>query len=86
VQSVAGAAPFVVDLAEKQILCPDGRAIAFAISDHEREALLLGLDDIGLTERHLSEIEQWETRSRSSLPFLQDFRIAPFNASDKPSQ
>jgi 3-isopropylmalate/(R)-2-methylmalate dehydratase small subunit len=86
VQSVAGAAPFVVDLAEKRILCPDGRALAFDISDHEREALLLGLDDIGLTERHLSEIEQWESTSRSSLPFLQDFRIAPFNASNKPSQ
>jgi 3-isopropylmalate/(R)-2-methylmalate dehydratase small subunit len=86
VQDVAGAAPFVVDLAEKHILCPDGRALAFAISDHEREALLLGLDDIGLTERHVSDIEQWENTSRRSLPFLQDFRIAPFNTSNKPSQ
>jgi 3-isopropylmalate/(R)-2-methylmalate dehydratase small subunit len=86
VQDVAGAAPFVVDLADKRILCPNGRAVAFDISDHEREALLLGLDDIGLTERHVSEIEQWETASRGSLPFLQDFRIAPFNRSNKPSQ
>lgn len=86
VQSVAGASAFVVDLEEKRILCPDGRALAFDIGDHEREALLLGLDDIGLTERHLSEIEQWERASRTSLPFLQDFRIAPFNASNKPSQ
>jgi 3-isopropylmalate/(R)-2-methylmalate dehydratase small subunit len=86
VQSTAGATPFVVNLEEKRIVYPDGHALAFDISDHERDALLLGLDDIGLTERHLSEIEQWETRSRSSLPFLQDFRIAPFNASDKPSQ
>jgi 3-isopropylmalate/(R)-2-methylmalate dehydratase small subunit len=86
VQKVAGATPFVVDLAEKRILCPDGRGLAFDISDHEREALLLGLDDIGLTERHVNEIEQWENTSRSRLPFLQDFRIAPFNTSNKPSQ
>jgi 3-isopropylmalate/(R)-2-methylmalate dehydratase small subunit len=86
VQSVKGGAPFVVNLEEKRIRCPDGRAIAFDISDHEREALMLGLDDIGLTERHVSDIEQWENTSRRSLPFLQDFRIAPFNTSDKPSQ
>jgi 3-isopropylmalate/(R)-2-methylmalate dehydratase small subunit len=79
VQSVAGAAPFVVDLQEKRIVRPDGRAIAFEISAHEREALLLGLDDIGLTERHLAEIEQWESTARHSLPFLQDFKIAPLS-------
>jgi 3-isopropylmalate/(R)-2-methylmalate dehydratase small subunit len=86
VQSVAGASPFVVDLEERRIVYPDGRSVTFDISDHEREALLLGLDDIGLTERHLSEIERWESTSRDSLPFLQDFRIAPFDPSNKPSQ
>jgi 3-isopropylmalate/(R)-2-methylmalate dehydratase small subunit len=76
---VAGSAPFEISLVEQRIVCPGGRVLDFEINNHEREALMLGLDDIGLTERHLEDIAQWERASRRTLPLLQDFSILPAN-------
>jgi len=69
VVSVDGAAPFTVDLEAQQILCPDGRALAFAMPAHERTALLEGLDDIAQTLKHADAIAAWERHS--SRPYLQ---------------
>ncbi len=66
-----GIGTFGADLREQRITGPDGFAFGFAIDTHEREALLEGLDDIGLTLRFLPEIEAWERRTREQAPHLQ---------------
>ena len=62
---------FGADLRSQRVTAPGGVAFPFAIDAHEREALLEGLDDIGLTLRFLPEIEAWERRTREQAPHLQ---------------
>jgi 3-isopropylmalate/(R)-2-methylmalate dehydratase small subunit len=42
--------------------------VPFEIDDYTRWRLLEGLDDIGLTERHLDDVEAFESRRPSWLP------------------
>lgn len=67
----ANGAPFTVDLEACEIRGPDGYACGFDIAPFERVALLEGLDDIGLTQKHLAEIEAWEARTKAERPFMQ---------------
>jgi len=71
VVAVDGAGPFQVDLEAQTIVAPDGTRFAFPIAAADRETLLRGLDDIGLTLVHGEEIERWETRTRTELPWAQ---------------
>lgn len=66
-----GAAPFTVDLVALRIRGPGGPDIAFEISAADRMRLLEGLDDIGMTLRHLEEIVDWERRAAALQPWLQ---------------
>ena len=59
-EHVDGAEPFTVDLQACEISGPAGLRIPFAIDPGARIALLEGLDDVGLTLRHLDLIEAWE--------------------------
>ena len=59
-EHVDGAEPFTVDLQACEISGPAGLRIRFAIDPGARIALLEGLDDVGLTLRHLDLIEAWE--------------------------
>jgi 3-isopropylmalate dehydratase small subunit len=74
VVAVDGSAPYTVDLSAQRITCPDGSAIAFEVSAAERTALLEGLDDIGLTLKHASDISQWESDAAAKRPWLQHLR------------
>jgi 3-isopropylmalate/(R)-2-methylmalate dehydratase small subunit len=56
-----------VDLQEKRVTYGD-TTVPFEIDDYTRWRLLEGLDDVGLTERHLSEIEDFEARRPAWLP------------------
>ncbi len=71
VVAVNGAAPYTVDLRTQRIAGPDGREIPFEIAPGERDGLLKGLDDIGLTLEYADRIAQWEHRTREDLPWLQ---------------
>jgi len=71
VVAAAGTRTFGADLRSQQVTAPDGSAFRFDIDAHERQALLEGLDDIGLTLRFLPEIEAWEKSTRESAPQLQ---------------
>jgi 3-isopropylmalate/(R)-2-methylmalate dehydratase small subunit len=51
-----------VDLEECRITDPDGFSASFAIDEFQRHCLLNGLDDIGLTLQHESEISAYENR------------------------
>jgi 3-isopropylmalate dehydratase small subunit len=64
-----GAGAFDVDLEAQTIVAPDGTRFAFPLPAADRETLLRGLDDIGLTLVHAGEIAGWETRSRTEMPW-----------------
>jgi 3-isopropylmalate/(R)-2-methylmalate dehydratase small subunit len=61
------ALPVTVDLVEREVRWAD-RAVAFEIDDYTRWRLLEGLDDIGLTERHLDDIDAFEATRPSWKP------------------
>ena len=56
-----------VDLQEKRVT-HGGHGVPFDVDDYTRWRLLEGLDDVGLTERHLADIEDFETRRPAWLP------------------
>jgi 3-isopropylmalate/(R)-2-methylmalate dehydratase small subunit len=62
------AAEITVDLAGRQVRCPAVLSAPFEIDDYTRWRLMEGLDDIGLTLRHVSEITTFERRRPSWLP------------------
>ncbi len=68
---VDGREPFTVDLESCEIRGPRGYRCTFAIAPGERTALLEGLDDIGVTSKHLDAIRAWEARTAKERPYLQ---------------
>jgi 3-isopropylmalate/(R)-2-methylmalate dehydratase small subunit len=62
-----------VDLEAKQVGYDDV-TVAFDIDDYTRWRLLEGLDDVGLTERNLPDIEAFEAGRPSWLPHAQPVR------------
>jgi 3-isopropylmalate/(R)-2-methylmalate dehydratase small subunit len=59
-----------VDLEAKEVRY-GAVTVSFDIDDYTRWRLLEGLDDVGLTERHLADIEQFEARRPAWLPRAQ---------------
>jgi 3-isopropylmalate/(R)-2-methylmalate dehydratase small subunit len=65
----ASGAPLTVDLHAKAITAPDGRVAAFDIDALRREALLHGLDDIGLTLKDDALVREWQRADRMRRPW-----------------
>jgi len=63
-------AQVTVDLEAQQVVGPDGAAHRFEIDPAQRERLLKGLDEAGLILQHLDEIESYEARQRTDMPWL----------------
>lgn len=61
--------PVSVDLVDQSIHCGDV-ACTFTLDPNTRWRLLNGRDDIGLTELHLDEITEYESRRRVNRPSL----------------
>jgi 3-isopropylmalate/(R)-2-methylmalate dehydratase small subunit len=61
------ATPVTVDLQTKQVTYGDV-TVPFEIDDYTRWRLLEGLDDVGLTERNLGDIETYEANRPAWLP------------------
>lgn len=59
-----------VDLEGQRVTSPGGIQAHFEIDTHAKTNLLQGLDDIGLTLKHTSEIAAFEQRQQKSLPWL----------------
>ena len=57
------------DLREQVLTLPDGRRVEFAIEEERRQALLLGLDDIGVTLRYDEQIATFERRDLQLRPW-----------------
>ncbi len=59
-----------VDLVRSVVVAPDGAETAFRIDRLRRQALLEGLDDIGLTAKRVDEIAAFPARDRARRPWI----------------
>jgi 3-isopropylmalate/(R)-2-methylmalate dehydratase small subunit len=60
----------IVDLDARRITAPNGAAHDFEVSDFRRRCLMEGLDDIGLTLEHETEIDAFEADYRREMSWL----------------
>ena len=61
----------VIDLGAQTVAYPDGSQVfTFEIDSFRRHCLLNGLDDIGMTLRHVDEIKAFEAKRRVEQPWL----------------
>ncbi|MDD4979294.1 MAG: 3-isopropylmalate dehydratase small subunit [Gallionella sp.] len=59
-----------IDLERQRITSPDGTVYAFDVDGHRKHCLLNGLDDIGLTLEHVSDIKSYEAKHLAAQPWL----------------
>ena len=59
-----------IDLESQTIARPDGSTIGFAVDAALKQSLLLGLDEIGESMMHASEIEKFEELQYRAQPWL----------------
>lgn len=59
-----------VDLEAQTVTTPSGGSFAFNVDAFRKYCLLNGLDDIGLTLRHVDKIKAYEERRKSEAPWL----------------
>ena len=63
-------ASMTIDLKTLSIATPTGREIAFTTDPERREALLEGLDDIGMTLKFDAQIRNHQSRDRKARPWI----------------
>ena len=69
--AVRGAnATLTIDLESQTISRPDGGEVSFEIDTFKKHCLLNGLDDIGLTMESKDKIENYETKIKTTQPWL----------------
>jgi 3-isopropylmalate/(R)-2-methylmalate dehydratase small subunit len=61
---------FTVDLTRQVIVAPSREITKFSIDPLQRDALLEGLDEIGLTLKSADEIDAWQNADRMSRPWV----------------
>ena len=59
-----------IDLAAQAVTTPSGKSYHFDIDATRRHNLLHGLDEIGLTLQHASEIKEYEEKRKKSEPWI----------------
>jgi 3-isopropylmalate/(R)-2-methylmalate dehydratase small subunit len=72
VETSQGAGRISVDLEAMTVTAPSGRRYAFVVEPARREALLAGLDEIGMTLRRLAEIGAFQAEDRQQRPWVHD--------------
>jgi 3-isopropylmalate/(R)-2-methylmalate dehydratase small subunit len=60
----------LIDLEAQSVMTPGGETFRFDIDPFRKYCLLNGLDDIGLTLRHVDKIKAYEARRRAEAPWL----------------
>jgi 3-isopropylmalate/(R)-2-methylmalate dehydratase small subunit len=63
-------ARLTVDLARQVIVRPNGEEIAFDVDPLRKHLLLNGLDDIGQTMQHATQIDGYEAKQKAAQPWL----------------
>ncbi len=61
---------FIVDLENRTVSTPAGNGFTFEIDPFRQGNLLSGLDDIGLTLKHVDKIDAYEVQHKQSYPWL----------------
>jgi 3-isopropylmalate/(R)-2-methylmalate dehydratase small subunit len=69
-QCAGGNARVTVDLQRQVVIAPRGEEIPFTIDAMRREALLEGLDDIGLTLKHEAAIDAYHAGDSAARPWV----------------
>jgi 3-isopropylmalate/(R)-2-methylmalate dehydratase small subunit len=69
------AAPITVDLTDRQVTA-EGFSATFEIDDYTRWRLIEGLDDIGLTLRHVDQIDEFESHRPRFKPATLPAKVA----------
>ena len=59
---------FVVDLENQRVSTTAGNDFSFDIDPFRKGNLLSGLDDIGLTLKHVDKIDEYEKRHKQAYP------------------
>jgi 3-isopropylmalate/(R)-2-methylmalate dehydratase small subunit len=59
-----------VDLRRQVVVFPHGEEVGFEIEAIRRDALLEGLDEIGLTMKHEDAIAAYQAKDRAARPFV----------------
>jgi 3-isopropylmalate/(R)-2-methylmalate dehydratase small subunit len=59
-----------IDLEKQEIRGPDGGCITFDVDPFRKQCLLNGWDDIGLTQRHQTAVDDYEARRKLAEPWL----------------
>ena len=59
-----------VDLPQQALVPSAGESISFEVDVFRKHCLVEGLDDIGLTLKHVDEIRAYEVRRRTEAPWL----------------
>ncbi|HLL62931.1 MAG TPA: 3-isopropylmalate dehydratase small subunit [Propionibacteriaceae bacterium] len=72
------ASPITVDLVERTVTA-EGFSTTFEIDDYTRWRLMEGLDDIGLTLRHVDDIDRFEQTRPSFKPATLPAKVASLN-------
>ena len=65
-----GNARVTVDLRRQVVVFPHGEAVAFELEPIRRDAMLAGLDEIGLTLKHADAIAAYQARDRAARPWV----------------
>jgi len=73
--AMGGNARITVDLEEKVVVRPNGEKIPFEVDASRRHALLEGLDEIGQTFKHVSNIEAFEKKRAVEQGFLPEIAV-----------
>ena len=63
-------AQIAIDLESQTVTGPDSANYCFDIDPNHKERLLKGLDDIGLVMQNIKQIEAFEKRYHSEMPWL----------------
>jgi 3-isopropylmalate/(R)-2-methylmalate dehydratase small subunit len=60
----------VVDLTDQVVIGPDGAKHNFEVTARVRDALLRGLDDVGMTLERIDSVHQFEATHQRAMPWL----------------
>lgn len=60
----------IVDLERMVVACPDRGEFPFALNPRERDMLLNGLDEVGVTLQYEREIDSFRARQRAQHPWV----------------
>lgn len=69
-QAAPGNARVTVDLERQIVISPRGREMPFKVEANRRNALLQGLDDIGVTLTYQAQIDAWQAKDHGARPWV----------------